>query len=301
MNRSRSLIAAAGCALALCGAAAAPASADSIAYVKNGDVHLATPDGSRHYQVTFTGGYDSVSQDDAGRLVAVHGNRIAHLERDGRVISDILTPVSDPGGTRQFFGPYDAQVSPNGKKVSYTYYWKYIAPDPACNPSWGCYLHRQYHGTAYTDPDRLTAWDEPGYRRRTGWIHASWMNDEQQILSDPYMKPNEDLVFDSPGLPEAQGLKRWAEHVQAKQMEDGEITRDRHKMAYITGDDQERVWFYNLRTGFYPDYPSSCTAYEINGPAGRFSDLTWSPSGAHLGYADNDGVHTVAIPAFGTA
>lgn len=296
----RTVLALAGTALALTGAFAAPAQADSIAFVKNGDVHLATPDGSRTYRVTYTGGYDSVSQADTGRLVAVHGNRIAHLERDGRVISDILTPVSNPGGTQTFMGPYDAQISPDGKKVSYTYYWKYIAPDPACSPTWNCYLNRLYHGTAYTSPDRLTAWDEPGFRRRTGWIHGSWVDNDTELLSDPYMKPNEDLVFDSPGLPAEQGFKRWAEHVQAQQMEDGEMSRNRHKLAYVTGEKNDHVWFYNVRTGDYPAYPSTCN-YELKDPAGgRFADLSWSPSANHLAYADGAGVHTVEIPAFGT-
>jgi hypothetical protein len=43
-------------AAALClGAGAAPALADSIAYVKDGDVWLATPDGARRQQVTHRG------------------------------------------------------------------------------------------------------------------------------------------------------------------------------------------------------------------------------------------------------
>ena len=48
-------------------AVAAPAaSADSIAYVKNGDIWLSTSDGSRQYRVTTTGGYSDVSQAEKG-------------------------------------------------------------------------------------------------------------------------------------------------------------------------------------------------------------------------------------------
>ncbi len=52
----RSLLAAAVAVAAL--AASAPSAlADSIAYVKDGNVWLSTPDGSRQFQVTSAGGY----------------------------------------------------------------------------------------------------------------------------------------------------------------------------------------------------------------------------------------------------
>ena len=43
-------------AAALTGSAAASASADSVAYVKGGDVYLSTTDGARQFQVTSGGG-----------------------------------------------------------------------------------------------------------------------------------------------------------------------------------------------------------------------------------------------------
>ena len=56
---------------------AAPASADSIAYVKGGDVWLATPDGARQQQVTHTGTYSYVSQADDGTMIAAAPGRAA--------------------------------------------------------------------------------------------------------------------------------------------------------------------------------------------------------------------------------
>jgi hypothetical protein len=55
--------------------AAAPAGADSLAFIRDNNVWLANPDGSGQYQVTFDGTasapYETPSQSDGGVLVAV--------------------------------------------------------------------------------------------------------------------------------------------------------------------------------------------------------------------------------------
>ena len=35
----------------------------------------------------------------------------------------------------QFKGPFDPEISPDGRRVAYTYYWQYTGYDPYCNPS----------------------------------------------------------------------------------------------------------------------------------------------------------------------
>ena len=59
------------------GAASRPA--DSISYVKDGNVWLSTPDGARQVQVTTAGGYTYASQADDGTLVALVGQRLQKL------------------------------------------------------------------------------------------------------------------------------------------------------------------------------------------------------------------------------
>ena len=62
------LLCALGVTALAAGAAAGPAAADSIVYVRDGNLHLTSPDGSRGYQVTYDGGYSSPSQaDDAAQ------------------------------------------------------------------------------------------------------------------------------------------------------------------------------------------------------------------------------------------
>ena len=74
---------------------AAPAMADSIAYIKDGNVWLSTSDGARQYQVTSNGGYSDVTQADDGTMVALTGVRLHKLDRQGKVLADFDTPVSD--------------------------------------------------------------------------------------------------------------------------------------------------------------------------------------------------------------
>jgi len=76
-----------GAALIALAVAAPAASADSIAYVKNGDIWLSTSDGSRQYRVTTTGGYSDVSQADNGTMIGLHGVRLHRLDRQGRVLA----------------------------------------------------------------------------------------------------------------------------------------------------------------------------------------------------------------------
>src|SRR3954468_3231016 len=84
-------------AAAFAGSAAGAAHADFIAYIKGGDVWLTTTDAARQFQVTGTGGYFSVSQADDGTLVATTGaGALQRLDRYGRILSEITTPVSQP-------------------------------------------------------------------------------------------------------------------------------------------------------------------------------------------------------------
>ena len=135
--------------------------ADSIAYVNktDGNVYLSTPDGSRQYQVTDTGGYSDVSQADDGTMIALKGVRLHKLSRDGQVLADFDTPVSDtrPAPTKTFYGPFDPAISPDGTKVAYTYYYMTQSQNPGCFPP-TCVAAINEAGTGYSllrPPDRL--------------------------------------------------------------------------------------------------------------------------------------------------
>src|SRR3712207_9484097 len=83
------LTAAVACLALGAGAGADLAAADSISYLKDGDVWLTTPDGSRQFQVTTTGGYSYASQADDGTFIALAGERLHRLDRFGKILAEI--------------------------------------------------------------------------------------------------------------------------------------------------------------------------------------------------------------------
>src|SRR3954451_23660989 len=153
MNLRRATLTLAACAITAL-TAAAPASADSIVYVKDGNVWLTSPDATKQYQVTFDGGYDSPSQADDGTIVALHDKMLVRLDRGGHRIGQPVAGIGSPGpgGGDAFYGPYAPRVSPDGKRIAYWFgqYSQYFSSP--CN----CYLfHRESH-TTWTYADHFT-------------------------------------------------------------------------------------------------------------------------------------------------
>jgi hypothetical protein len=96
--------------------AAAPAAADSIVFVRDGNVWISTPDGGTERPLTAGGGYTSPSMADDGTIVALRGRMFVRLRPDGAAIGAPLEAIGGDwivGG-----GPYDARVSPEGLKIA---------------------------------------------------------------------------------------------------------------------------------------------------------------------------------------
>lgn len=300
-SRLKAVLATAIASAALLAGAAPAAQADSIAYVKDGNVWLSTSDGARQYQVTTAGGYSTVSQDRYGDMIATHGTRLHWLGRDGVVRADFYTPVSTGPGAqsggdgRQWYGPFDPKLSPDGRKVAYHWYYRQI--DGGCLPEFQTVCVYMRQGTGYSKPDQITALDDPQFKSQTGWIHPTWTTDgDATVLSDPSPAiGNEDLVIHTPYPFEGtDGLARWANEADV-QLHDGEFDPTHRKMAYITSDDHERLRIYRTPEGLYPYFPRGC--YEIGDPVGgRFDGPSWSPDGAKLAVAQGDGIHVIDVP-----
>jgi hypothetical protein len=299
--------AAALCALAI---AAPAASADSIAYVKDGNVFLTTSDGARQFQVTFDGGYADVSQADDGTMIALHGINLRKLDRQGNVLADFQTPVSDarPAPAKTFYGPFDPAISPDGTKVAYSYYYMTQSQNPGCFPP-TCYTTINEGGTGYSYSDRMTAWDEPGLRKHSGWRFPAWVDNTKLVLSNPTHLPNDDVVVDIPEGTSVGMLKSWfTDAVQNNPgVGGGDVTRDQTKLAFQTGENNSTLSLYStagvpstFRDGEDDPVINPVVCYRYSGPTGggEFGIPTFAPAGNRIAFTESDGIHVADVPDF---
>ncbi|MDQ4126144.1 MAG: hypothetical protein M3134_11195, partial [Actinomycetota bacterium] len=303
--------------LALCAAlvAAAPAAADSIAYVKEGDVWLASPDGSRQQQVTTTGDYFYVSQADDGTMAALGPNeRIRKLSRLGKVLAEFPTYVSDGapqgGAVNQFGGPFNPEISPDGKLIAYewqnsSYYEHSNCSGESVPP---CYVLSSRWGVGITHSDRFTTSEEFGLL--TGWIGPYWMTNDRLLRSNASVSPNEDAVINNVGPGKGDDdMKRWFwDDNGASGVEEVEITRNQKVAAGIAGFNSDQLRVYRVlydpmtapeqKLGPFEDNPQvvePCIA--AGDPAGgKFENLSFAPDGRHLAYGVGDGIWVMDIP-----
>ena len=293
-------------------ACAAPAAqADSIAYVKDGDVWLSTSDGTRQFQVTRTGGYSDVSQADDGTMIGLNGVRLHRLDRTGNVLADFDTPVSDtrPAPSRVFYGPFEPAISPDGTKVAYTYYYLTQSQSPTCFPP-ECVTTINEGGTGYSLADRQTAWDVPGLGKHSGWRHPAWVDNDTTLLANPTHLPNHDVILDtlSDGTTGNLVHNWFSDAVEGNpHVSGGDISRDKRKLAFQTGQNDSTLTVYSV-----PAFPTTfrdgdadpaarphvCYRYS-DPPGGKFSQPTFSPDAGSVAWSVSDGIHIAAVPTFG--
>ena len=256
--------------LALLLGCAPAASADSIAYIKHGNVWLSTPDGARVAQVTTAGGYADVSQADDGTMIALHGTRLQRLDRGGAVLADFDTPLTDPRSPQPFSGPFDPAVSPDGSKVAYTYR----------TSNGGA-------GTGFSHADRRTEWDEPGFGVHFGWSHPVWVDGETTMQSAPSRLPNADVV-----LEHGDDFTDWfSDTVDNPRVGGGDLSSDHRKLALQTGADNTTLTVYTADGAGGEVH--RCFRYEQ--PA-SYGIPTWSPDGTRLAWHEADGIHVASVP-----
>ena len=292
-------------------AAAAPAAADSIAYVKDGDVWLASPDGARKVQVTHGGNYAYVSQSDAGEMIALApGERLHKLSRSGKVLADFPTLVSDgapqAGPVSKFHGPFNPEISPDGTKVAYEWFNDSYDNDTGCSETSvpPCYVYTQSQGVAISYADRYTGTD---FGLLTGWIYPHWMSNDTLLRSFSGKTMTDDAVFTrvGPGLADKQLDPWFYDDKQGYGVDDVELSRDLKTVVGIAGESSEKLRTYRTLTAPFgaPDWdhtpfhegntPVAAQCSELTGA--EFESTSLAPDGRGVAYGTKAGVFVAPL------
>jgi hypothetical protein len=260
--------------------AAAPAAADSLVFVKDGNVWLSNPDGSGQYQVTFDGTpgnpYVSPSQADDGTLVAgraqPNGGPLYRLRQNGELINTI--PVG-----AMLAGPFAPQVSPDGQLVAFEHVFS-----------------RSVNGYIETSSDvRFTRADGStpnGFGEAGRGAGApSWIDSGRAFVGIN--------TIATTVVPGQASVEWWSDYDHqptwfsfGQSVEDGEVAAN-GSIAVVRGEGSTgTIQLYRSSGGFTTLPTPTCTLSEPSpGPAGQeFVDPTFSPSGAALAWQEGNGI-----------
>ena len=272
----KSCAAAVGAACALA-AVPATASADSLVYVKDGNVFLSGQDGSRAQAITTDGGYESPSQADDGTIVAGrqteengrHPRRLYRMDRTGRLLNAPVETVATDNS--YYIGPLQPKVSPHGRSVAYHYLdTGPIEDDTEPVLAW-----------SYSDRDTVNG--ELGANK--GYLNPSWTQDGRTLAFYAAERTFQVDVQSVNGP-----VDNWfGDNDVSPLLLDGELSRDGTRLAAI-GNGAIRL--YDVPAGPLNPPVLRC---EITGFNGDPLGPTWSSDGRTLAWQETDGIHSMPL------
>ena len=264
-------------------AAAAPAAADSLVFIRDSNVWLANPDGSGQYQVTLDGtagsAYESPSQADDGTIVAVRqppGQRtqLFRMSQSGRLLNP---PINTPApGT----GAMHPKVSPNGALVAY--WFETLVNSPLC-----VFCVSLSNQALLTYSDRFTHHEAIGTPNTGGW--PSWLGNDTIVLGNG----SAELKYYRLGMSAAADWFNESVFIGGgaglQTLLDAEVAPTGDRLAVVRGNHQETIRILGM-SGPPPGADPAPLPCLYQNPTGRFVEPTWSSDGRLLAWQEDDGV-----------
>ena len=243
------------------------------------------------------------------------GERLHKLSRTGQVLADFPTMVSDglptPGPVNRFHGPFEPQISPDGRLVAFEWFNDSYENQPGCTPSSvpPCYVYSSRQGVGITYSDRLTGPEEFGLL--TGWIYPHWVSNDTLLRSWANTVLNDDSVFNrvGPGKGDDE-LDHWFyDQLGGQSVSDVELSRDGKTVVGLVGQNEDKLRVYRplMDPAGAPDWDHSPFAqgnqpvvepcYEYGDPVGgKFETVTIAPDGRSLAYSVGNGIWVSNVP-----
>jgi hypothetical protein len=264
----------AACALAL---VPATAQADSIVFVKDSNVWVASPDGSNLRALTRDGTpdhpYRSPLQADDGTVAASFEEGIRLIGRGSAVLRELDPPPLTNSVSQLMDGtPVDVAISPDGSKIAYT------LVNASCPVGASCGARA---ATGY-----VTATGDP-LPGNLYLSNPSWVSDTRTLLFGGYLHQ-----VNTHDLGAAEDV-HWFDdqdivgQEQSTDLGDGELSRAGDKLALVRGygSDTHIMWY--TTNGAPPAIPAmQCATGRLDGLHGP----TWAPDGESLAWGEPDGV-----------
>ena len=281
------------------GAPAASAGADSIVYVKRGDVWLADSNGRGQRPLTKDGtprnAYRSPSQSTGGKIVALKGRRTLHvINRSGR---RLRRPRSITGGPIPPYDPValDVRISPNGRLIAFTIALVRRNQDPDPNQPAGEDLGTNVWVSKLGNARLIN-------RERTPQS-PSWIGNRRFLVFTPYLFHTTDVWSVRVGGRNQGWFQDLAvvdplDPTDGAPLNNGELTRAGDKLALIRGPNTSVV-----------GDPTSIRVYAVSdlftrpvercdlrqAPRVRYEPPTWAPNGRALAWSERSGIWSTSI------